>query len=368
MKVVMTLSNPLVYDMRVKLEAAALAEAGHDVTVLAWDRKGTYPREEKMDGFIVRRIRNSTFMRTLPFDLLRLHPLWGVMFREALSLAPDIIHCHDLDTAPVGLRMSKKASIKFIYDAHEVWPRMIGRDIPYIVPAYFRQLDRKCLRHAHGLIITIEDNIDYYRSLGYEGDITIIQNFRPIYSENYVPPDNDVFTLGYIGVLTRPRFLIQVINVVSDMKDVKLEIYGSGPLRDKVKVACEKTSNCHYHNPIPPEKVLETTAGFDAVLHMIDPSDMNNKISSSNKQYEAMSTGRPIITTVGTNAGKLASDTHSGIVVGFDRESLREGILLLRDDRKLREKLGRAGLKAARERYNWDAQKKKLIALYENMN
>ena len=56
-KVVMTLSNPFKVDPRVYKEALTLVNSGYEVTILAWDREGTHPLREIVDGIKVERIR-----------------------------------------------------------------------------------------------------------------------------------------------------------------------------------------------------------------------------------------------------------------------------------------------------------------------
>jgi glycosyltransferase involved in cell wall biosynthesis len=51
----------------------------------------------------------------------------------------------------------------------------------------------------------------------------------------------------------------------------------------------------------------------------------------------------------------------------YSKESVRETIINLRDNPGLCEQLGRNALKAAKERYNWDMEKKYLIEVYERV-
>jgi hypothetical protein len=44
-RIVMLLSNAFLPDPRVLKEARSLTNAGYDVTVIAWDREGTYPAQ-----------------------------------------------------------------------------------------------------------------------------------------------------------------------------------------------------------------------------------------------------------------------------------------------------------------------------------
>ncbi|MDH7517806.1 MAG: hypothetical protein QHH19_05625, partial [Candidatus Thermoplasmatota archaeon] len=66
MKILMILSKEFTVDPRVYKEARSLIEAGHQVTVLMWDRKGGYEKESVIDEIKVIRLHNTSFMKILP--------------------------------------------------------------------------------------------------------------------------------------------------------------------------------------------------------------------------------------------------------------------------------------------------------------
>ena len=70
--------------------------------------------------------------------------------------------------------------------------------------------------------------------------------------------------------------------------------------------------------------------------------------------------GRPIICTKGTWAGDLTEQLNCGLTVKYDKESVKEAIIKLRDNPGLCKELGRNALKAAKDRYNWENEEPKL--------
>ena len=100
---------------------------------------------------------------------------------------------------------------------------------------------------------------------------------------------------------------------------------------------------------------------------MISTKDKNDITASTNKQYEAMVCGRPIICTKGTFVGDLTEKEDVGISIEEDKNSLRDAIMKLRDNHELREKLGRKALKAASREYNWEKQEENLVKVYEEI-
>jgi hypothetical protein len=55
-KVVMLRSNPINPNVRLEKEAKALANAGHDVTLLGWQRFGDAPVREEQYCYTIRRL------------------------------------------------------------------------------------------------------------------------------------------------------------------------------------------------------------------------------------------------------------------------------------------------------------------------
>src|SRR2546425_9933359 len=91
-------------------------------------------------------------MRLLGKDLFR-NPLW---WRRAVSIARhlafDVVHFHDLDTLPIGIRLKEIAGTPIVYDAHEVFGYMIETDVPRPVVDYVFRSARRLAPQAAKVI------------------------------------------------------------------------------------------------------------------------------------------------------------------------------------------------------------------------
>jgi glycosyltransferase involved in cell wall biosynthesis len=101
---------------------------------------------------------------------------------------------------------------------------------------------------------------------------------------------------------------------------------------------------------------------------MLDPEEKNNQVGLPNKIFEAMLTGRPVLVTKGLYYSKLVETERCGVSVEYDFEEVKKSIIMLRDDPKRCEELGKNGLQAAIREYNWEKQKKTLLSVYERLN
>jgi glycosyltransferase involved in cell wall biosynthesis len=373
MKILMILSNPFTHDPRVYNEAKSLIKVGHDVTILAWDKKGNNKAEEEKDKIKIIRSFNSKFMKILPYDILRLHHWWKKGFKDAVELFEkkdfDIIHCHNLDTLPIGIKLKKKYGKPLVYDAHEIWGYMVSKDLPGWWANYYLKKEKKIIQNADKIITVNEPLKDYFKNIT-KKPIKIVMNCKNLEDKEYKLTDNKKFTLLYIGVLSKSRFLIETVETVKEIPEVKLIIGGIGKkvyIEQLIKL-CSKIKNIDFIGIVPTEKVIPMTKKADVVICIFDPNNKNNQVGLPNKVFEAAVCGRPLIVTKGLYYEKIVVEKNRfGISTEYNKKSLKEAILKLKNDKTLCEELGKNALRAAEKEYNWDKQKEKLLEVYSDL-
>ena len=371
-KVLMILSNPFLVDPRVHKEAKALVDAGNEVSIIVWDRHRDYEPESIIDGIRVIRIHNEGLMKSLPNDLFRNPIWWRMAYKKGLELYRngfdfEVVHCHDLDTLLAGVWLKKKVGCKLVYDAHEIFGFMIKDTAPKWLSKASLKMERLLLKRIDHLITIDEPFKDYFASIA-DKPITIVMNCKDLEYEEYEPPTSEVFTLVYIGLMVRDRFFPDIIDLVGSMEGVKLIIAGKKEgIFEEVKNHSEKYDNVEFLGTIPSKDILPLTRMANANFILIDPNTGQHKMNIYNKQFEAMVCGRPIIVTKGTYAAKMTEELKCGLTVDYNKESVRDAIIKLRDDPKLCEELGRNAFRAAKEKYNWEMEKKKLLKVYEEI-
>lgn len=374
MKILMLLSKSFITDDRVYKEAKALVDAGNEITVIEWDRKGEYKSEDIFEGIKLVRIRNSSLMKILHNDIFRNPFWWRAAYKKGLKLFNSgfdfsVVHCHDLDTLQIGVWLKKKIGCQLIYDAHEIFGYMISESMPKSIMKFSFWMEKRLIKYADH-VITVNKPVEKYLESINAKQITIIMNCKNLITKTYQPPPNKLpFTVCYIGGLIESRMFPDLIDIIGEIKDVKFVVAGfKSGLYEDVKKRCEKYDNVEFLGQLPSKEAIPKTLESNAIICLLDPKRKSHQIGITTKIFEAMVTGRPIIVTKNMyNSDEFVEKERCGLSVLNNRNDIQKAIVKLRDDPKLCENLGKNGLRAAMEKYNWDYERKKLLEVYEDL-
>ncbi len=378
MHILMLVSSTATTDPRLYNEARALNEAGHRVSVIAWDRYGQLPLRESQEGIDIIRLRISLppqcGLGVPPWHAFHLLLWQQQAYREALSLhkkAPfNAVHCHFLDSLAAGIRLKRKLGLPLIYDARDMYGYMMQSSFPRWIARAFEWLEKRWVAKADVIIAVSEIMRSCLRKIT-KRPIVVLMNCKPLQITEYRPPDNGgMFTVLYIGTLHKARALPQLISAVKDLQDVFCIIGGIGETGyvASISQACSAIPNISFVGRVPVDRVLPMSAEADVIFCMFDPDNPNNRIGMPNKIFESMACGRPIICTRGIYSGEFTEAEGIGLAVEYNEEALRQAMIKLRDDPQLRERMGRKALSAALSTYNWESEKKKLLELYRDIH
>lgn len=362
MNVGMLVSNEVVRDTRVLLEARALARAGHRVRIVGWDRFDPSAREGPItDGVEVALVRTAGALRAIPGALLRNPIWWRRALRKSLDWPADLWYAHDLDTLQAGVWLKERTGRPLVFDAHEVFAEMIRDDYSPRVVRAAERMESRLLRSVDH-IVTVNRALEArYRALG--KPVTVVMSCREDIAARYAPPRAPHFTALYVGTFHRQRFVFELIQAVRETEGVYLRIGGQKALSDAVRAACAASERTAFLGPVPQERVMPLTAECHVVAALLDPSNPNNRMGTPNKLYEAMAAGRPVLATKGTLGGQIVEQEGCGLAIPYSVDACKEALVRLRDEAVLQRTLGENALRAAKREYNWASQEAKLLAL-----
>ena len=98
----------------------------------------------------------------------------------------------------------------------------------------------------------------------------------------------------------------------------------------------------------------------------LDPTNVNNLLSTPNKLFEAMTAGVPIITCNELLMGKFVEREEIGITFEWGKwDRLKAVIMKLMFDEELCKRLGKRGRKLAEKKHNWEHCEERIESLYK---
>lgn len=374
-RIVMLLSNAFRSDPRVQKEATALAEAGFDVHVIAWNRGGDLPAQEERDGFHVHRVGPAAQHGRGLANIPAYRSFYADARRTAAALEPDAVHCHDLDTAQAGLsvvRAGRGGRIALVLDMHEQYrdsAMLPQRGIKGVVARTgARWVERRAYAAADAILVANPGSVEYYEGLGYGTKVTVVENAPDM--TLFAPTDRTgkPFTIGYFGQKRYPESLLQLADIVREHEDVHAVFAGGGTAEDEIAAAVEDIDRIRNSGAFAYADLPELYTQVDAVHAVYNAALGNVRVLFPVKVMEAMACGLPVIVASGTWIGSYVEENGLGVAVPVgDRQALADAIAYLASHRAERHRMGQAGRALVEAGLSWQSASASLVGMYEGL-
>jgi len=368
----MLLSNPHRPDPRVLLEARALKGAGYEVNLIAWDREASRAPEADEDGIHVLRLGPRCPSRSARRILGRLPRFWMRALRASRTVRFDVVHAHDFDTLPLGMTISRLSGRPLIYDAHELYAKMVENEVGPLSKLVWLW-EKRCARMAEE-VITVSDALAAELSVGRTEKARVVATSQ----DPSVVKGADVqkikdkyglkgFVVSYLGSLEPGRFIEEFMSSFKPEDKVTLLIGGSGTLEPQVVKEAQRNPALKFIGTVDADEALRLTWASDLVLAMMDSSNPNNVVGTPGKIINAMAVGRPMVTTRGLNIAKRVEGAGCGIVIPYSRPAFIEAVLKAATDPKALADMGRKGLELYQKDYSWNKARDALLTAYRDL-
>jgi glycosyltransferase involved in cell wall biosynthesis len=375
----MLVSNACGPDRRVLREARALVDHGNQVTVIAWDRAQQHQPAETVHGVQIDRIQVAASYGAGMRRLAR----WPAFAGQALSRLSgnewDVVHCHDLDTLPVGYLYTRwpgrhRSRPRLIFDAHESYPDLMAPRIPRWAVAGLRLAERRLVGRVDGLITVGDLLADHFRR--WAKRVVVVRNCPASYGDAsattrlYMREELGETSLlvSYVGGFTRGRVLLPLIEAIKADPVFGLVLVGDGPQAPQIHRSISNIERIRYlGSRIPPEEVVRVMQATDVVYYGLDAGYPNNRYSSPNALYAALAASRPLLTTDVGEIAQIVREEECGFVLEHaTAEHIGTALTALRDP-GLRAKFAENAWAASVEKYNWPVAQQNLLRLYEEV-
>ncbi|SFD10614.1 glycosyltransferase [Bacillus sp. UNCCL81] len=421
--------NHFTNDARVLRECSALAEVGYDVDLIALhDDSKELPKRERMEeGFNVIRVNNrlpfgiyhlvhycakifnlvksSLLMKLVAILLILLGlflnavatiiiaaviVLFGnrymkvlltrgynilQMIYHGLKRDYDIYHANDLNTLPQGIICAKvfKKS-KLVYDSHEVQSSRSGYENPI-----FGKIEKFLIKYIDVMIHENNTRAKYTQDL-YDIDYPeVIHNYpfvskpeesKAINLHEKLGISEDEPILLYQGGIQKGRGLELIVKAAPLYKRGIVVFIGDGKIKPTLLNLVEELqlqNRVKFIDKVPVDELLNYTRNAYLGFQVLNNINFNHYSASSNKLFEYMMSGVPVVACSFPEIQKVVEGEYTGVCVdSHDIDSIAEGVNYLLDNPEVRDEMSKNCLKA-RHKYNWNNEKKVFIGIYEKV-
>ncbi|WNS74822.1 glycosyltransferase family 4 protein [Bacillus sp. DTU_2020_1000418_1_SI_GHA_SEK_038] len=343
-------------------ECRSLAQAGYEVHYVV---PGT--EDALIDGIHLHGVTEEKGSR-----FRRMTKTVDRVYKKAIQIDAQIYHFHDPELIPIGLKL-KKLGKKVIYDIHEDMPRAIMSKywIPVIirkpVAAVFEAYENYSAKKFDFLITATPYITKRFNNINPN---TINVNNFPLLNE-FAGSRADVEltktnSVCYIGVISHIRGVKQVLEAANYIKGT-IEFAGRVGSEDILEIL-HSQKNVQYHGTLNRGEVKSVLSRSVAGIVTFLP-EPNHIHSQPNKMFEYMSAGIPVICSNFPKWKEIIEKHKCGICVDpNDSQAIADAINYFLTNPETAALLGKNGQKAIKAEYNWEAESRHLISIYEKLS
>jgi glycosyltransferase involved in cell wall biosynthesis len=321
LRVAMLLRGMYPWDERVKREAQALADAGHEVDVVCLQHPSGGPANETVDGVRVHRLplsRAFTHKRAsylVQYGAAFAGCLWRLTLLDARHRY-DVVQVHTLpDFLVFATVFARLRGARILLDMHDLMPELymskFGLAAESRVVRALRVMERAATSYSHHVITASEAFRERLIESGVPADkVTVVLNTAD--PDVFPPPtgerpsgSGDRFTVFWHGTMVRRYGLDLALRAVASLRDaipgLRLVIYGdgecAGELRDLARELALEAS-VEFRGYFSHLEMARHIADADADVGIVpNRPDVHIEMAYPTKLFEFVQMGVPVVAT-----------------------------------------------------------------------
>lgn len=300
-------------------------------------------------------------------------------FRLVRGQGFDIVHCHDLNTLPVGWALARRTAATLVYDAHELYPEIstLSRKERLVWRALERHMAPKAARIVTVCESIAEELVQRYRV----AKPLVVHNCPPRSASPSPMPVNRLREKAglldhleplvlYQGGFAPNRGLETLIEAARDFHRGVLVLMGWGRIEDELRALIGELGlekRALIVGPAEQHELLQFTQGADLGVIPYQPVGLNNYYTTPNKLFEYMASG---IAVAGSRLPELQRFVEGyDFGVTFDptqaSDIARAVNVALEDDDRLAAMKSNALV--ASKMFAWESEVVKLVEAYDRL-
>lgn len=343
-------------------EAKALADAGHDVTILCSDlgKEETINRISIVSTYKKLSGRLNRFFFTIPRIKRRI---------KALSF--DIVQISNPECLPLA-KYFKKQGKKVIFDSREDYSAFITekpwipRFLRKLVAFFYEKYETRCLKYIDSILVVTPFIQERFAKKHQR--VSTVTNY-PLLSEevdNKTEPSN-IFNMCFFGTISNDDLHANLMEAIRDIPNVKYHLLSAGNDAVNAKLA-EQARQTQTEDKV----ILYPKVEYNMIPSFLQDKNIGVILRryAANygyrrgslgviKFFQYMAAGLPILCTDFDEWKSIIAEHKCGICVDpFDVEQIRNAIRYFIDNPEETKIMGQNARKAFRTVFNWSTQEK----------
>jgi glycosyltransferase involved in cell wall biosynthesis len=346
------------YDTRIVNMCRSLARHNYEAHLIVADGNG----DENIHGIEIHDIgaEHGAVLYRMPIRVFR-------VFKKAKTLNADVYHFHDPELMFAGILL-KMFRFNVVFDVHEDLPRQIMRK--YYIPAFIRKLVSFASKIAEWLTANIVDAVvtvtpHLVEKFKY-ANVYEIRNY-PVLSE-FEKVEVHKSKITYVGAISRTRGIMQMTESFA-RGEHRLTLVGRfQPASLQQEAEClDGWSQVDYLGWQSREQVSSLLASSSIGLVLLQPTG-DYEDAFPVKLFEYMAAGVAVIASDFPLWRSIIESENVGVCVNpNDTQAISGAIEELLNDPERIKLMGRNGVSATVNRYNWETQERVLFKLYDDI-
>lgn len=380
------------WDVRVEKVSSAITKAGHQVDIVARNRRRD-PLSERLPEAVVHRLppwslvgRDLDGITSFPAFF---NPRWvRAIRRTSLECQSNVILVRDLPLAPTAIFVGRRLGLPVVLDMAENYPAMmrslwetgVHRRGDWLVrnPRLVEAVERFVLPRLAHVLVVVEESRDRLVALGVPRDrITVVGNTPPLSRLADTPmrchEAGKALEVIYLGLLEEPRgvrnLIEAVVRVRANGHAIRLTVIGSGREHESFQATAKTLGagdTIRFLGRVENAEALRLLQSADVgvVPHLANES-WNTTIP--NKLFDYMAAGLAVLTSNARPAARVVNETQAGLV--YQDTSITEltDALVRLTDASARRDFGASGRGAIARQYNWEADSIRMLQSFDRV-
>lgn len=362
--------NSVWYDPRVIKQIDEYVKADFDVSVVGEE-------DDRYNANEIERIPASVRIVKIKEKYKRIQNKFNTVLKEisvCKSLAneivaskPDIIHANDLDALLAAYMATRRWKCKIVFDTHEVYTDNFGLASAVLKKIFWSFVEAWIIRRVD-LVVCVSNAASEFFATKYNIPKPLVVTNC---AKRQVHYGQESVKSPYFEVLNHGQFyegrgydIMVEAAAITENPQINYVLRGFGRMEPELRsfVDNKGLNNVSFSPPVKTTELIPAARTSHVGLAITVPINLNFKLSVSNKIFEYISAGLPVIMSDIPEHRYLNEKYSFGIILKENTaECLRDAVTVLYENKELYKQYA-ANAKRLSEELNWETEFAKLMA------